>query len=107
MDEKTHASLYDRERIYQKLHELNNKSRELEIRLIGVDGNNGLTKKVVNLESEMNANFQKLMARLERIAEERDKRLNALETRVYLICGVPAIVAATIASLKFLHLINN
>jgi hypothetical protein len=80
------------------------KLRELEIRLIGVDGTNGLNKRVRDLEEEMSESFQKLMLRLDSLADARDKRLRDLEMRVYLICGVPAIVAATVATLKFLHL---
>jgi hypothetical protein len=44
------------------------------------------------------------MIRLDSLADSRDKRLRDLELRVYLICGVPAIVAATVATIKFLHL---
>jgi tetrahydromethanopterin S-methyltransferase subunit G len=88
------------------LQEAKTKLRELEIRVIGVDGNNGLTKKVHDLEKEMSDGYNKLMTRLDDLSETRDKRLRELELRVYLICGVPAIVAATAATLKFLHLIN-
>jgi hypothetical protein len=54
----------------------------------------------------MSEGLEKLMARLDHIAVERDQRLHELEKRVYLVCGVPAIVAATAAALKFLHLVN-
>jgi hypothetical protein len=90
----------------RNLEDPNLKIRELEIRLIGVDGNNGLNKRVQDLEKEMSEGFQKLMIRLDSLADSRDKRLRDLELRVYLICGVPAIVAATAAALKFLHLVN-
>jgi rhodanese-related sulfurtransferase len=86
--------------------EVASKLRELEIRLIGIDGNNGLNKRVQDLEQNMSEGLEKLMARLDHIAAERDQRLHDLEKRVYLVCGVPAIVAATAAALKFLHLVN-
>jgi hypothetical protein len=88
----------------RNLEETNFKIRELEIRLIGVDGNNGLNKRVQDLEKEMSDGYNRLMTRLNALADARDKRLRDLELRVYLICGVPAIVAATVATLKFLHL---
>jgi hypothetical protein len=88
----------------RNLEETNFKIRELEIRLIGVDGNNGLNKRVQDLEKEMSEGYNRLMTRLNALADARDKRLRDLELRVYLICGVPAIVAATVAALKFLNL---
>jgi hypothetical protein len=88
----------------RNLEETNFKIRELEIRLVGVDGNNGLTGRVRDLEAEMSKGFDTLLTRLETLSSERDQRLRALEVRVYLVCGVPAIVAATVATLKFLHL---
>jgi hypothetical protein len=52
----------------------------------------------------MSDGYNRLMTRLNALADARDKRLRDLELRVYLICGVPAIVAATVAALKFLNL---
>ena len=78
--------------------------RELEIRLIGVDGTNGIQGRVARLEQDMSHNIEALSQKLDSIAEARNERLRALELRVYLICGIPAIVAATVASLKFLNL---
>lgn len=80
------------------------KVRELEIRLIGVDGTNGVVGRVTALERIMNDQWRTLSSKLDEMADARNERLRALEMRVYLICGIPAIVAATIAALKFLNI---
>jgi len=79
------------------------KIRELEIRIMGVDGDNGINGRMAQLEVEVSQALTELKVKLDELAESRNERLRALELRVYLICGVPAIVAATVAALKFLH----
>lgn len=82
------------------------KIRELEIRVIGVDGNNGLQGRVTELERVMKEELSSLRDKLDSIAEARNERLRNLELRVYFICGIPSIVAGTVTMLKLFGMIN-
>jgi hypothetical protein len=90
----------------QNIENIEAKLRELEIRIVGVDGNNGLTKQMQDLEVDVKEGFKQLMEKLQQTAEDRDKRLHELELRMYLIWGVPAIAGGTIAFLKFLNILT-